>query len=47
MTIEDKYNENKVIEQNELNVLLEKVHKKGYENLSNKEKNRLDILSKK
>ena len=47
MTIEDKYNENKVSEQNELNILLEKINKKGYDRLSNKEKSRLDILSKK
>lgn len=47
MTIEDKYNSKKVLEQDELNKLLEKINKKGYENLTDKEKSRLDKLSKK
>jgi len=46
ITVEDKYNEKKVKEQNELNTLLEKINQKGYDNLSEKEKNRLDTLSK-
>lgn len=46
MTIEDKYNSKKVLEQKELNKLLEEINKKGYENLSEKEKKRLQQLSK-
>ncbi len=47
MTIEDKYNSKKKLEQDELNKLLEKINKRGYENLSEKEKIQLDKLSKK
>ena len=47
MTIDDKYNSKKIAEQKELNTLLEKISKKGHENLSPKDKNRLDELSKK
>lgn len=47
MSIEDKYNSKKVAEQKELNILLEKINKKGHPSLSTKEKSRLDELSKK
>ena len=47
MTIDDKYNSKKVAEEKELNTLLEKINKKGYDNLSTHEKTRLDSLSKK
>ena len=46
MTIEDKYNENKVVKQKELNTLLDKINNKGLDSLSQKEKIRLDELSK-
>lgn len=45
-TIEDKYNLNRAEKQNELDSLLDKISKKGIENLSEKEKIRLDELSK-
>jgi len=45
-TFEDKHNAKKVAKQNELNQLLDKINKKGYDNLSKKEKERLDELSK-
>ena len=47
MTIDDKYNSKKVAKEKEINKLLEKINKMGYENLSTKEKNRLTELSKK
>lgn len=45
--IEDRYNSKKVKEENELNALLEKINKIGYDKLSKTEKNRLEELSKK
>ncbi|MEP0265221.1 rhomboid family intramembrane serine protease [Dokdonia sp.] len=45
-TIEDVYNEKKVSKQNELNQLLDKINKNGYDKLSQKEKDRLSELSK-
>lgn len=47
MSIDDKYNSKRAKEQKELNLLLEKINKRGYENLSTKDKNRLNELSKK
>jgi len=46
MTIEDKYNSNKVNKQNELDIILDKIKEKGYDNLSQKEKDKLNDLSK-
>ena len=46
LTIDDKYNEERVNNEKELNRLLEKINKKGIDNLSKKEKDRLDKLSK-
>jgi len=46
LTLEDKYNQIKVNEQKELDGLLEKIHKKGFESLSEKEQQRLNELSK-
>lgn len=45
-TIEDKYNSTKASKQNELDRILDKIHKKGYDNLSKKEKDKLKELSK-
>ncbi|UOX33556.1 hypothetical protein LXD69_16170 [Flavobacterium sediminilitoris] len=45
-SIEDKYNTVKIEKERELNQLLEKINKKGINNLSAKEKRRLDELSK-
>ncbi len=45
-TIEDKYNENKASKQVELDRILDKIHKKGYDKLSKKEKDTLNELSK-
>ena len=46
LTKEDKYNIEKKSKEKELDLLLEKIHKKGYENLSTREKQRLKELSK-
>ncbi len=46
LTIDDKYNEERVNNEKELNRLLEKINKKGIDSLSKKERNRLDKLSK-
>ncbi|MBC2846744.1 rhomboid family protein [Winogradskyella flava] len=46
VTIEDKYNSNKASKQNELNRILDKINKKGYDKLSKKEKDKLNDLSK-
>jgi len=46
MTIDDQFNERKAKNQHELNQLLDKVGKVGYEKLSSKEKQRLKDLSK-
>jgi membrane associated rhomboid family serine protease len=45
-TIDDKYNSIKVSKQNELDQILDKINKKGYDKLSKKEKQKLDELSK-
>lgn len=45
-TIEDKYNSKKVENQKELDKILDKINKKGYDNLAKKEKERLSELSK-
>ena len=45
-TIEDKYNSKKVENQIELDKILDKINKKGYDNLTKKEKERLSELSK-
>ncbi|MBW1294995.1 rhomboid family intramembrane serine protease [Aquimarina litoralis] len=45
-TLEDRYNSNKVSKQNELDKILDKINKKGYDKLSKKEKEKLDRLSK-
>ncbi len=44
-TIDTKYNALKREKEAELNQLLEKIHQKGMDNLSNKEKERLKELS--
>jgi hypothetical protein len=44
--IEHKYNEEKTNKQKELDKLLDKISRKGVNSLSNKEKNKLDELSK-
>lgn len=46
LTVDDKFNIEKVKKEKELNRLLDKVNKKGIENLSTQERNRLDELSK-
>ena len=46
ITIDDKYNSNKVSKQNELDRILDKINKKGYDKLSKKEKDTLNELSK-
>lgn len=46
LTFEDKYNHQKMEKEEELNMLLDKIHKKGLDKLSAKEKKRLDELSK-
>lgn len=43
---DDKYNINKVEKEQELNLLLEKINKKGIKSLSETEKKRLEELSK-
>lgn len=45
-TIEDKYNSIKATKQNELDRILDKINKKGYDKLSKKEKDKLNELSK-
>ena len=45
-TIEDKYNSTKASKQNELDRILDKINKKGYDKLSKKEKDKLNELSK-
>lgn len=45
-TIEDTYNDHKASKQVELDKILDKIHKKGYDKLSKKEKDRLNELSK-
>lgn len=45
-TIEDKYNSTKATKQNELDRILDKINKKGYDKLSKKEKDKLNELSK-
>lgn len=47
VTIDDKYNEDKVNKENELNKILDKINKKGYDSLSKKDKRKLDELSNK
>lgn len=46
ITIDDQFNEEKVAKQDEINKILDKINKKGFDNLSQKDKNRLDELSK-
>ncbi len=46
LTIDDKYNSSKVSNQNELNKILDKINKKGYDKLSKRDKEKLDQLSK-
>lgn len=46
LTIDDKYNIEKVKKEKELNTLLDKISKKGIESLSEKEKKKLNDLSK-
>lgn len=46
LTIEDKYNLNKINKQKELDRLLEKIHQKGIDSLSKKEKELLKEYSK-
>ncbi len=45
--IDDKYNEEKVNKQNEIDRILDKISKKGIDSLSKKEKQQLDEYSKK
>jgi len=45
-SVDDKYNENKKKKQEELDVLLDKISRKGIEGLSTKERNRLHQLTK-
>ncbi|MEZ4859345.1 MAG: rhomboid family intramembrane serine protease [Flavobacteriaceae bacterium] len=45
-TIEDKYNSVKASKQSELDSILDKINKKGYDKLSKKEKEKLNELSK-
>lgn len=45
-TIDDKFNSNKASKQNELDKILDKINKKGYDKLSKKEKEKLNELSK-
>lgn len=45
-TLDDKFNASKKEKEEELNRLLDKVNKKGLDNLSNKDKRRLEELSK-
>ncbi len=46
VTIDDEFNEIKVAKQEEIDLILDKINQKGYNNLSQKEKERLDELSK-
>jgi len=46
LTVDDKYNANKVSKQIELDKILDKINKKGYNKLSKKEKEKLNELSK-
>lgn len=46
LTIEDKYNSNKASKQSELDKILDKINKKGYDKLTKKEKDKLNELSK-
>lgn len=45
-TLDDKFNASKREKEEELNLLLEKVSKKGLNNLSHKDRSRLEELSK-
>ncbi|MBD3892222.1 MULTISPECIES: rhomboid family protein [Flavobacteriaceae] len=45
-TFEDKYNSNKASKQSELDKILDKINKKGYDKLTKKEKEKLNELSK-
>lgn len=45
-TIDDKYNHNRVSKQNELDQILDKINKKGFDKLSKKERDKLNELSK-
>jgi hypothetical protein len=44
-TVEDRHNTSKISKEHELNRLLEKIHKKGMESLTEEEKQRLKDLS--
>lgn len=46
LTIEDKYNSDKALKQSELDKILDKISKKGYDKLTRKEKDKLNELSK-
>jgi hypothetical protein len=46
-TVDDRYNAQKKEREDELNRLLEKIHKHGIERLSSAERSRLDELTKK
>ncbi|WP_299136215.1 rhomboid family intramembrane serine protease [uncultured Tenacibaculum sp.] len=45
-TIDEKYNEERALNKKEFNLLLEKIHKKGIDKLTAKEKEKLDEYSK-
>ncbi len=45
-SIEDQYNTNKINKQSEIDKILDKINKKGYENLSKKDQERLKELTK-
>jgi len=45
-TIDDRYNLEKVTEQNEIDDILEKIHRKGINSLTKTEKEKLDRFSK-
>jgi len=45
-SIEDQYNANKINRQSEIDKILDKINKKGYENLSKKDQERLKELTK-
>lgn len=47
MTLDDRYNASRVETQKEIDRLLEKIHKKGYNSLSKKEKELLNEYSQK
>lgn len=46
-TIDDKYSEQKIMDQNEFDALLEKINKKGVNSLTPREKQKLDDYAKK